>query len=398
LTVATGFLLDESAETYSLPDPSRLPDTLRETVEYLREEGIAFESDSAVETLVALQSSEEKEYESALRQGSVAGSFDALSPDFVRVLKPHQRRDIAHLLAVGNGANFSVPGGGKTTVVYAAFDFLKTRGVVSKLLVIGPLSCFQPWEDEAIACFGKPLRAARLTGARSARLSLYLQASEYDLLLCSYQTAANDFDDILDLCKAGSVMMVIDESHNIKRIGGGVRAEAVLKLAPYAARRVILSGTPMPNDFTDLWTQFTFLWPARRPLGDSASYRSRCEDREAWPAIRAEVRPLFTRTTKQELGLPPVRFEQVQCTMSPLQRQIYHALSVKFLRELDLQPEDQRALREWRKARMVRLIQAASNPALLAKYSEEFEVPPLEAEGIPIVRLIERYPQFEIPC
>jgi len=55
-------------------------------------------------------------------------------------------------------------------------------------------------------------------------------------------------------------------------------------------------------------------------------------------------------------------------------------------------------LREWRKARMVRLIQAASNPALLAQYSEEFDVPPLSGEGASVIQLIDGYPKYEMPA
>jgi len=46
---------------------------------------------------------------------------------------------------------------------------------------------------------------------------------------------------------------------------------------------------------------------------------------------------------------------------------------------------------------MVRLLQAASNPALLTQYSEEFQVPPMSAAGLPVDELIQRYPQYEVP-
>ena len=46
---------------------------------------------------------------------------------------------------------------------------------------------------------------------------------------------------------------------------------------------------------------------------------------------------------------------------------------------------------------MVRLLQAASNPALLTQYSTEFQVPPLSAAGLSVDQLVERYYQYETP-
>ena len=46
---------------------------------------------------------------------------------------------------------------------------------------------------------------------------------------------------------------------------------------------------------------------------------------------------------------------------------------------------------------MVRLIQTASNPSLLAKYSNEFDIPPLSGENASIIELIEKYSSYEMP-
>jgi SNF2 family DNA or RNA helicase len=60
-------------------------------------------------------------------------------------------------------------------------------------------------------------------------------------------------------------------------------------------------------------------------------------------------------------------------------------------------PADRAKLRMWRTARMVRLLQAASNPALLTQYSVEFQVPPLSAAGLSVDELIREYHKFEVP-
>ena len=72
---------------------------------------------------------------------------------FRRELKPFQLRDTGRLLALPHGANFSVPGAGKTTVAYAVYEAERCVGRVARLLVVAPLSAFDAWKTEAVACF-----------------------------------------------------------------------------------------------------------------------------------------------------------------------------------------------------------------------------------------------------
>jgi hypothetical protein len=51
-----------------------------------------------------------------------------------------QLRDLTHLLSLSHGANFSVPGAGKTTVAYGLYECERMRDRVDRLLVVAPLS------------------------------------------------------------------------------------------------------------------------------------------------------------------------------------------------------------------------------------------------------------------
>lgn len=399
-TSVSGYQLDEKTHSYAFSDKNRLITTIRDTTEYLNQERLVFEADGEISRILKSLQTEQSEYEKAKREYhriKTQRQITTLPPSIIRPLRPHQNQGVEHLLRLKHGANFSVPGSGKTTVIYSAFATLLRDKTVEKLLVIGPRSCFFPWEDEATKCFGTSPRSVRLTGTKTIRDSVYLQSDNYDMFLCTYQTATNDIDEIIDLCRRFKVFMVIDESHNIKRIEGGVWSDAMLTIAPYATRRSILSGTPMPNDFTDLWAQITFLWPSQQVLGNRAEYRFRCEKTEMLDSIRQSLRPFFFRTKKAELGLPPVKFVIHKCNLKKYQSNIYKALATKILSEVCTEPQDRQVLRQWRKARLVRLLQAASNPTLLAQYSEEFNLNPTDTEGASIIQLIERYPEYEIP-
>ncbi|GAB2776449.1 hypothetical protein GCM10027073_06340 [Streptomyces chlorus] len=75
--------------------------------------------------------------------------LDLPAMGFIRPLRPFQRTAVARLLAVGGGANFSVPGSGKTTVAYAVFAALRARGAAHAMLVVAPPSAFEAWVEEA---------------------------------------------------------------------------------------------------------------------------------------------------------------------------------------------------------------------------------------------------------
>jgi SNF2 family DNA or RNA helicase len=320
-------------------------------------------------------------------------------PQFVRGLKSYQVGAVDHAVQVANPANFSVPGSGKTTVALAAYSILKARELISRLVVIGPRACFMPWEEEYESCFGRAPSSTRITGGREQRTRLYREAVDAELVLLSYQMASNDVDDLIILLQQNKTLLVLDESHNVKRIEGGKWADAVLKLAPYATRRMILSGTPAPNSLLDLWTQFTFLWPNPPLLGERDSFRVSLEEQEATStSIRNSIRPFFWRVKKSDLRLPRPTFHRIRVDMHDYQRRIYDAIASKVLKDTVKAPEDRTKLRAWRRAKLVRLVQTASNPSLLTEYSTEFRIPPLDASDLPVDQLIERYSEFETPA
>jgi SNF2 family DNA or RNA helicase len=194
-------------------------------------------------------------------------------------------------------------------------------------------------------------------------------------------------------------MLVLDESHNIKRIEGGKWADTLIEIAPFAHRRVVLSGTPVPNSLLDVWSQITFLWPDKSVLGDREAFKRKLEgeDGNASKELRDTIFPLYWRIRKSDLHLPRPRFHRIKVPMGRYQQAIYDAIAVKTLAEIVKAPEDRVKLKIWRRARMIRLLQAASNPSLLTAYSTEFKIPPLDASSLSVDQVIEKYPDYETP-
>ena len=71
-----------------------------------------------------------------------------------RRLTPRQHENILYLLDMENGANFSVPGAGKTLTALCVWQILKSRNLLGKLLVVCPRSAFEAWHDEPLDSFG----------------------------------------------------------------------------------------------------------------------------------------------------------------------------------------------------------------------------------------------------
>ena len=193
-----------------------------------------------------------------------------LKSRMVRRLYEQQLLSAYHLCFSQNACNFSVPGAGKTSVVYGAYAYLHSlpkddRRYVGGLLIIGPLSSFGPWESEYESCFGYPTKSTRLIGgmSRDAKDNYLYGDEPTELNLTSYQSVPSIEDGLKHFIHRNRLMVVLDEAHKIKNTDGGLQATAVMGLASYASARVVLTGTPAPNGYEDLFNLFKFIWPSK---------------------------------------------------------------------------------------------------------------------------------------
>ena len=319
----------------------------------------------------------------------VAGALEG--GRFVRDLKPFQIRDLGRLLALPHGANFSVPGAGKTAVALAAYEATRLAGKANVLLVVAPLSAFESWETEAELSMSPSPRVAVFQGRQPG--------ANVELLLVNYQRLSTGFPLLSAWLAQNTSYLILDEAHRMKRGWNGEWGTACLSMARLAAHRSVLTGTPAPNSVEDLLSLLDFLWPdqARRILPSRASQSQRRAS-EAGEAIS----PLFTRTTKSELGLPEPSVRLVRHSLSPLHAEIYESLRGLYTGSI---PITRRGAQDLRRlgAVLMYLLEAATNPALLVAGSHrydpiQFRHPPLP---IPIESslnaLLADYHDYEVP-
>ncbi len=345
--------------------------------------------------------------EGNLDEEEVARFLQFLENSIPRTLKDHQCKAALHLLAAVNGANFSVPGSGKTTVILTVFERLRQQGKLHSLFVVGPPSCFGPWKTEYQEVLGIAPKCVILAGGNiEARRTEYLvnQESVADLYLTTFQTLQRDWTQVKILFERQGVdfYFIVDEAHYVKQ-PGGVWATAVVNVARCASRRAVLTGTPFPQSFSDAFNLFDVLWPECSPIPEESRHRielysQKREFEAARECLSDAIGPLFYRVRKYDLDLAPQVFHSpIQIQMKPYERQIYDLIvgrivdvsSSDYMKDLDL-------LVGLRKGRMMRLRQCLSYSAMLASGVPAYSENLADAVG-PLGEVIEHYDGLEEP-
>jgi SNF2 family DNA or RNA helicase len=269
-----------------------------------------------------------------------------------RILTKEQKRDLSILLSLNNGANFSVPGAGKTTVTLALNFLLDDE--FDKMLVVCPKSAFQEWEKIIDLCISDPRKEekfVRLIGdASTIRMLL---DSNYKRFIINYEMARIHEPEIRRILISSRTHLVMDESHRIKAGLRNLTGSFALRIANLAKRRDILSGTPRTQGDSDLAAQADFLWP-----GLGLGYEIRSNQKSATEVMRG----LFVRTTKAELGLPPVSRYFLDERMNKYQSILYATLADRVLAQF--LSTSNRSTRT-RSTGYVRLLQASVYPTLI---------------------------------
>jgi SNF2 family DNA or RNA helicase len=302
-----------------------------------------------------------------------------------RQLRDHQERGLIHALTVRNAANFSVPGAGKTVTTLATFAVHRQKDTVDLMVVVGPLSSFGPWEHETAASLSGSARARRVRGNAASRRAVYSTAQAGDILLISYATAASDLSSLIELCQEHRAMLVVDESHRIKRFRGGTWAPRLIQLAPHARYRMVLSGTPMPQDGRDLFSQLNVLWPGRELTGPPNAFAAQVDTN--LPDLLGQIVPFTSRTPKSALGLQDYDVIRHEVALRGTQAEIYDLIEAQFRRALEDEPRWRDKIEVLRRARPIRLLQAATNPDLLNGTDRSFRLPPLRSNPTLMDRL-----------
>ena len=228
-------------------------------------------------------------------------------PGFRAQLRPYQQRGVswlAFLSALGLGACLADDMGlGKTVQMLALEAHERAQPANGSphgpTLLICPMSLVGTWQREA-ARFAPDLRVLAHHGpGRLHGDELAAAVGEADLVVTTYATAARDGDE---LAAVAWRRLVLDEAQAIKN-SRATHARAVRRFD--AEHRVALTGTPVENRLSELWSIMDVLNPGL--LGSADRFRARYAipverhgNAEAAAQLRRVTRPYLLRRVKTD--------------------------------------------------------------------------------------------------
>ena len=193
-------------------------------------------------------------------------------------------------------------------------------------LIVLPVSLIHNWENE-IRKFVPSLKVFTYSGVkRREKIDIATAILLCDVILTTYGTVRNDVEV---LSKHTFFYLILDESQNIKN-SESKSYQALASL--HSKHRLSLTGTPIENSLSDLWSQLNFLNPGQ--LGSFKSFREnyilpveRDQDPGATFRLNRLIEPFILRRTKEQVAadLPPIMEELLNVEMTPGQAELYES-------------------------------------------------------------------------
>jgi SNF2 family DNA or RNA helicase len=273
-------------------------------------------------------------------------------------------------------ALFHEQGLGKTKIgIDLALEWLKDRSV-DAVLFVTKRGLVQNWVEEIAA--HSHLKARVLDQNHGS--NFYALNSPTPVFLAHYEVLRSEERRLALFLKTRRVAVVLDEAQKIKNPEAEL-SQAIHRLAPGFARRVIMTGTPVANRPYDLWSQIFFLDGGEALGRDFASFKAKLdltndlwEDdarRESFEAeleqVFSHIAPFSVRETKASAGLqlPDKEISNLSVPLAPRQRELYDAirrdLRATVVSGAQLVEDDAEEVLK----RLLRLVQIASNPRLI---------------------------------
>ncbi|MGF1478344.1 MAG: DEAD/DEAH box helicase [Cyanophyceae cyanobacterium] len=299
-------------------------------------------------------------------------------PGFRGELRPYQARGVGWLAFLerwGLGACLADDMGlGKTPQLIAFLLHLKAEAEAAlnrPTLVVCPTSVLNNWERE-VQKFAPTLKTRLHHGdKRSKGKTFAREVKDRDVVITSYAIAYRDEKTLSGVDWRG---IVLDEAQNIKN-PQAKQSQAVRQLG--AEFRIALTGTPVENRLSELWSILDFLNPGY--LGTQQFFQRRFAipiekygDRDSLATLRSLARPFILRRLKTDKDiiqdLPEKQEMRVFCGLSTEQAQLYQTLVDKSLAEIEATDGIQR--RGLILTLLMKLKQVCNHPAQFLKQKQ----------------------------
>ncbi len=303
--------------------------------------------------------------------------------EFEKKLFPHQRVAISWLLEFPNALLGDDMGLGKTLTVLSTFKFLREQEEIDLLLVICPNSLTTNWQKEAqywtSDLWEKPIIGSK--GKREKILKKILSQG-VEIAIINYESARLEdiSEKLLEIVQKKKVMICFDESQKLKNPTSKT-FKSLRKIALFSKRKVLLSGTPIPCNIVDIWSQMLILDDGERFGTNFYSWLTKIATvGNKWSEFAVKefkinevnevinrVSELLLRRKKEDvINLPEKLFSVRDLTMTGDQKSKYDCLCKELLIELkNMDGESYTKQIDSILEQYLRAVQIAVNPRLL---------------------------------
>lgn len=243
-------------------------------------------------------------------------------------LRPYQRNGLSWLCQMdqlGFGACLADDMGlGKTVQILAYLETLRIQKPEARVLLVVPASLLGNWQKET-ARFVPEMTVELLHGPAAHVLKKRFAGSNAFLTITTYRMASG----IPELQQRIWDCVILDEAQAIKN-PGTKQTRQIKKLQ--SRMRIAMTGTPIENDLTNLWSLFDFL--DKGLLGSSDEFRHYCrglvEKPEGYAKLKNMISPFLLRrvkTDKKIISDLPDKLEQTDYVeLSAKQTVLYRKL------------------------------------------------------------------------
>ena len=329
--------------------------------------------DRTLEDREELTASRDRNFRNLVRSFKTVSESEEELPESLRdVLRPYQEAGFRWMMTLKNhgfgGILADDMGLGKTLQLIAVVLRDRELGEEKPSLIVCPSSLMYNWQEECRR-FAPQLKTCVVAGTQSQRRMMIAAAGQSDLLITSYDLLKRD---VAEYEGHRFHIAAIDEAQYIKNHASAA-AKTVKTLQ--ADSRFALTGTPVENRLSELWSIFDFLMPGF--LYGYDTFRREMEtpivksaDEAATRRLRAMVGPFILRRLKTDVlrELPEKTEESRPVVLEGEQRRLYDA-RVQRLREL-LGKETEETFDKNRiavLAELTRLRQVCCDPGLIAE-------------------------------
>ena len=253
----------------------------------------------------------------------------------------------------------------------------------SKIIIVCPTSLVYNWVKE-FEKFGNELKYIAVAESKEKRKEIIKNQDKYNVFITSYGLVRNDNDEYE---KMNFEVCIIDEAQAIKNYQAGMTKE-IKKIK--ARTKIALTGTPLENSVTELWSIFDFIMPGylNSIIKFKENYGIKEVDEkslEKLTNLNYQIKPFILRRKKQEVykDLPEKIENNIYLELPDYQKALY----IKVLKETEEEMNELIATEGFQKARfkilqlLMKLRQICVDPNILFENYKE--------ESVKIEKLIE---------